>query len=66
MNVETKLMKLVAESVNKIEDTKGLKTLSCAKAFKLAKEHNVMIAEIGEICNQLNIKISNCQLGCFE
>ena len=66
MNAEKQLMKLVAESANKTQDSKGRKTLTCAKAFRLAKEHDIMISEIGNICNQLNIKICNCQLGCFK
>ncbi len=39
--------------------------LSCAKAHDLSSELNVSLREIGEICNELKIKISSCQLGCF-
>jgi hypothetical protein len=39
--------------------------LSCERAHALSKELNVQIREIGAICNELNIKISECQLGCF-
>ena len=66
MSNKKQLMKLVAESANNTHDSMGRNTLTCAKAFKLAKEHDVMISEIGNICNQLNIKICNCQLGCFK
>ena len=41
------------------------KRLTCAEAFKLAKEHRAEIIEIGRICNQNNIRICKCQLGCF-
>lgn len=44
----------------------GKKLLSCATAFEMAKELNVDVTAIGRICNQENIKLSNCQLGCFN
>ena len=44
----------------------GKKKLSCAQAFKLSKEHNISLKEIGETCNQQGIKMMECQLGCFE
>lgn len=39
--------------------------LSCEKAHALARERNVTLREIGVICNELGIKITACQLGCF-
>ena len=39
--------------------------ISCAMAFKIAKENDVSTKEVGALLNQLKIKISNCQLGCF-
>jgi hypothetical protein len=39
--------------------------LSCEKAHDLARELNVSLQEIGAVCNELKIKISACQLGCF-
>ncbi len=39
--------------------------LSCEQAHALAKELKVSLREIGELCNELKIKISSCQLGCF-
>ena len=39
--------------------------IPCAMAFKIAKECNVSTKEIGNLLNQVKIKISNCQLGCF-
>jgi len=40
-------------------------TLSCEQAHDLAKELNVSLREIGVLCNELKIKITACQLGCF-
>jgi len=39
--------------------------LSCEKAHELAKELHVPLREIGTLCNEMKIKISSCQLGCF-
>lgn len=41
------------------------KKLMCTEAFELAKKYNVEIIEIGRMCNQHDIKICKCQLGCF-
>lgn len=40
--------------------------ISCAMCFKIAREHNCSVAEVGDLCNQLKIKITSCQLGCFD
>ena len=39
--------------------------LTCAQAFELAIQFNAEVIEIGHICNQHNIRICKCQLGCF-
>lgn len=52
--------------LNSAQEADGKKKLSCAQAFKIAAEFNIPIIEIGRICNQQNIKIRNCQLGCFQ
>jgi len=41
------------------------KRLTCAEVFELAQEFEVEVIEIGRICNQHNIRICKCQLGCF-
>ncbi len=40
--------------------------ISCPMCFKIAREHNCSVAEIGPLCNELKIKIVGCQLGCFQ
>ena len=40
--------------------------LACAKAFKLAEEHGVSLKDIGKTANEVDVKISHCQLGCFH
>lgn len=39
--------------------------LSCEKAHDLSRELNVSLQEIGALCNEMKIKITSCQLGCF-
>ncbi len=39
--------------------------LPCAKAWSIAKALNVPFLVVGQIANQLQIRISQCQLGCF-
>jgi hypothetical protein len=39
--------------------------LTCGKAHILAETKGYTLAEIGEVCEELKIKIKNCQLGCF-
>jgi hypothetical protein len=39
--------------------------LSCERAHELARELGVPLGEIGIACNELRIKITACQLGCF-
>jgi len=57
---------LVEAVVAQTYEENGRKKLACADAFKLAKKHKVKLGEIGEICNRQNIRICNCQLGCFK
>jgi hypothetical protein len=39
--------------------------IPCHKAFELADKYNLSRSAMGELLNQLRIKIVNCQLGCF-
>jgi hypothetical protein len=39
--------------------------IPCAAAFKLAEELGLSRSELGQLLNELRIKIINCQLGCF-
>jgi len=38
----------------------------CAVCFKIAEDFGVSKKEMGQIMNEINIRISQCQLGCFE
>lgn len=39
--------------------------IACAAAFQLAEELGLSRNRLGELLNELNIKIVHCQLGCF-
>lgn len=39
--------------------------ISCSAAMSLAKELGISRKEMGEMLNELRIKIAQCQLGCF-
>lgn len=43
----------------------GRKQLSCARAHVLAEDLGITLAEIGRYCQSQDIKITDCQLGCF-
>ena len=39
--------------------------IACPAAFRLAEELGISRRDLGELCNELKIKIIQCQLGCF-
>jgi hypothetical protein len=39
--------------------------IACAVAFRLAEELGLSRKNLGEMLNELKIKIIQCQLGCF-
>ncbi len=51
--------------VDEIQKASEKNRLSCEKAHELSRLLKVPLREIGEICNELNIRIASCQLGCF-
>jgi len=40
--------------------------IPCAICFKIAEDFGISKREMGQILNEINIRISQCQLGCFE
>ncbi len=39
--------------------------LPCKKAFAIASELGCDVADVGKTCNETEVKIISCQLGCF-
>lgn len=57
----------IAEAIKSAaRPVQGKLKLNCAAAFEIAARFEVTPATVGRICNQQNIRISNCQLGCFK
>ena len=49
-----------------VKEVDGKKKMPCAEAFRLAAELGVQPGVVGRICNERDIKIVACQLGCFR
>lgn len=39
--------------------------ISCAMAQKIAMDNKIPMKQVGNLLNQMKIKIHQCQLGCF-
>ena len=66
MDKKEELLNAILKFVDNGQLSEGKKRLTCVEAFELAKKYDVEIIEIGRMCNQHNIKICKCQLGCFK
>ncbi len=68
---QEELMKLIEAAVrrNKIKKILKEKTIdgkiTCSSAKKIAEELKISYKEIGTLANDLKIKITECELGCF-
>jgi len=40
--------------------------ISCYAAMEVAKEAGLTTRKVGELLNEMQIKICACQLGCFD
>jgi len=40
--------------------------VSCKAMLELAQQSDTPSRQIGAICNEMDIKVSACQLGCFR
>jgi hypothetical protein len=54
--------KLVKVILEKAKEGK----LPCAVCFKIAEDFGISNKEMGKILNEMKVKISQCQLGCFQ
>jgi hypothetical protein len=53
------------EIAAKLKEAAGEGKITCAMAQKIALENKIRMKQVGEILNQMKIKIIQCQLGCF-
>ena len=65
MDKNEQLVDAVLKSAKKGGESDDRKLLTCAEVFELARQYEAEIIEIGNICNQHDIRICKCQLGCF-
>jgi len=63
MNSQEELTKVVLDRSKEVD---GRRTLTCGQALSLAAELGVEPIRIGRICDQENIRLGSCQLGCFS
>ena len=61
----SKNQELISAVLERAQEVDGVKKLACGEAFELARQFQVRPVEIGRICNQHDVKICKCQLGCF-
>ena len=40
--------------------------LTCAEALSIAEQFGIEPLEVGTVCNDRNIRLYQCQLGCFK
>ena len=66
MDMKEQLVEAVVRSADGTEQRKPRERLTCAEAFEIAEKFDAELAEVGRICNDNNIKICKCQLGCFK
>jgi len=53
------------ELIARIETAAPEGKISCAAAMRLAEELVISRQQLGKLLNELQIKIKQCQLGCF-
>jgi hypothetical protein len=53
------------EAKNRIRAAATEGKIPCAAAFRLAEELGISRQDLGNLLNELRIKIIQCQLGCF-
>ncbi len=39
--------------------------ITCAQLYQLSEKYEVSLEELGKIADELKLKITRCQLGCF-
>jgi hypothetical protein len=57
--------KVMEEVKKKLKESAPKGKIPCIMIFRIARECNCSVAEAGRLCDELKIKIVNCQLGCF-
>jgi len=40
--------------------------IACRQCFEVARECDVSLKIVGDLCNEKSVKVCACQLGCFK
>lgn len=51
--------------IEKIKSHTKNNKIVCKQALKIAEEEKIPSKELGEMLNEMKIKVAGCQLGCF-
>lgn len=54
--------KLYQEILKRAQDNK----IACRQCFEIAKECDVSLKVVGDLCNEKGVRVHACQLGCFK
>ncbi len=54
-----------AEIKQKLQDRSVDGTVTCHDARELAEDLGVAYKEVGDAANELDVRITGCELGCF-
>jgi hypothetical protein len=64
MTTDTALFERICAAAH--ADDQGQRRLACAAALALAAELGVAPKAVGALCDEHDIRIVGCQLGCFR
>jgi len=53
------------EIAAKLKEAAKDEKISCTMAQKIASENKISMNQVGNLLNNMKIKITQCQLGCF-
>lgn len=61
MAAQEDLQEMIREAAKAREDNK----VACKVLFDLAERTGTPIGQLARICDEMGIRVANCQLGCF-
>lgn len=53
------------EIEKRVRDAAPKGRIACSDAFRIAEELKIPVSKMGKVIQKLDIKIVQCQLGCF-
>lgn len=59
---DKEILELIRKNLVSVNDKQKL---TCKTAWNLATQYDIPLKKIGELCDNNDIKICDCSLGCF-